>query len=57
MHKNYKLDVQVITGIKHRHIKLIEYQKQIKLMVYYTKFKTLNFVVKNKANSLKKKLS
>ena len=37
MHKNYKVDEQVITNIKHRHIKPIEPQQQIKLIIYYPK--------------------
>ena len=55
MHKNYKSDEQVITNITHKHIKLIEHQKQIKPIIYCTKFKTSNPIVKNNANS--KKLS
>ena len=42
MHKNYKLDEQIITNIIHRHIKPIEHHKQIKRIIYYTKFKTPN---------------
>ena len=40
MHKNYKLDEHVITNIIHGHIKPIEHQKQIKLIIYFTKFKS-----------------
>ena len=47
MHYNYKLDEQAITNITRRHIKLIEKQKGIKLIICYTKFKTSNFIVKN----------
>ena len=39
MHKNYKVDKQVITNIIHRHIKTTKPQKQIKLIIDYTKFK------------------
>ena len=39
MHKNYKLNEQVITNIIHRHIKPTEPQKQIKLIIYNAKFK------------------
>ena len=46
MHNNYKLDEQAITNIIKRHNKPIEKQKQIKLI--YTRFKTSNFIVKNK---------
>ena len=46
MHYNYKLNKQAITNIIKRHIKPIEKQKQIKL-IYYTKFKTSNLIVKN----------
>ena len=50
MHYNYKLDKQAITNIIKRHIKPIE--KQIKL-IYYTRFKTSNLIVKNNTNSAK----
>ena len=50
MHKNYKLHKQVITNILQRHIKPTEPQKQIKLIIYYTKFKTPNLIVKNNTN-------
>ena len=50
MHKNYKLDEQIITNIIH--IKSIRLQKQIKLIIYYTKFKISKFIVKNNTNSL-----
>ena len=46
IHYNYKLDGQTITNVKNRRIKPVENQKQIKL-IYYTKFKTSNFIVKN----------
>ena len=52
MHNNYKLDEQAITNILKRHIKPIEKQKQIKL-IYYTKFKTSNLIIKNNTNSAK----
>ena len=52
MHYNYKLDEQAITNIIKRHIKPVEKQKQIKL-IYYTKFKTSNFINKNNTNSAK----
>ena len=45
MHKNYKVDEQVITKIIYRHIKPTEPQKQIKLIIYYIKFKTSNLIV------------
>ena len=48
MNKNYKVDEQVITNIILRHIKPTE---QIKLIIYYTKFKTSNLIVKNYTNS------
>ena len=53
MHYNYKLDEQAITNIIKRHMKPIKKQKQIKLIIYYTKFKTLNLIVKNNTNSAK----
>ena len=52
MHYNYKLDKQAITNIIKRHIKPIKKRKQIKL-IYYTKFKTSNLIVKNNTNSTK----
>ena len=36
MHKNYKLDEQVITNFKHRHIKPIKYQKKKKSLLRIT---------------------
>ena len=51
MHNNYKLDEQAITNIIKRHIKPIEKQKQIKLIIYYTKFKISNLIVNNNTNS------
>ena len=51
MHSNYKLDEQAITNILKRHIKPIE--KQIKLIIYYIKFKTSNLIVKNNTNFAK----
>ena len=51
MHYNYKLDGQARTNIIKRHIKPIKKQKQIKLIIYYTKSKTSNFIVKNNTNS------
>ena len=47
MHKNYKLDKQVITNKIHRHIKFTEHQKQIKLSIFYTEFKSSNPIIKN----------
>ena len=53
MHYNYKLDKQAITNIIKRHIRPIKKQKQIKLIIYFTKFKTSNLIVKNNTNSAK----
>ena len=39
MHSNYKLDKQAIINMIKRHIKPIEKQKQIKLIIYHAKFK------------------
>ena len=39
MHYNYKLNEQAITIIIKRHIKPMEKQKQIKIIIHYTKFK------------------
>ena len=52
MHKNCKEDEQVITNVIHRHIKPIEPQKQIKLIIYYTKSKTSNLIDKITQTSL-----
>ena len=57
MHKNYKVDKQVISNIIHWHIKPTEPQKQIKLIIYYTKFKTSNLIVKNYTNYSKTPLT
>ena len=53
MHYNYKLDEQAITNVIKRHIKPIKKQKQIKFIIYYTKFKTSNLIVKNNTKSAK----
>ena len=53
MDYNYKLDEQAINNIIKRHIKPIDKQKQIKLTIYSTKFKTSNLIVKNNINSAK----
>ena len=53
MYYNYKSDEQAITNIIKRHLKPIEKQKQIKLTIYYTKFKTSKLIVKNNTNSVK----
>ena len=50
MHKNYLVDEQIITNVIHRHTKPTEPQKQIKLIIYNTKFKTYNLIVKNYTN-------
>ena len=52
MHKNCKFDEQVITNFIHRHIKPIEQQKQMKLIIYYTRSKASKLIVKNNTNSL-----
>ena len=49
MHYNYKLDEQVRTNIGKSHIKPIEKKK----IIYYTKFKISNPIVKNNTNSAK----
>ena len=53
MHYNYKLDKQTITNIMKRHFKSIKNKEQVKLIIYYTKFKTSNLIVKNNTNSAK----
>ena len=53
MHNNYKSDEQTITNIIKRNIKTIEQHKHIKLIIYYTKFKTSNLIVKIIQSSLK----
>ena len=53
MHYNYKSDECEITNIIKRHIKPSEKQKLIKLIIYYTKFKTSNLIVKNNIDSAK----
>ena len=53
MHYNYKLDAQTIINIIKSYMKRIEKQKQIKLIIYFTKFKTSNLIVKNNTNSTK----
>ena len=51
MHKTIKKDEQVITNVINRHIKPTKPQKQIKLIIYNTKYKTSNLIVKNNTNS------
>ena len=53
MHYHNTLDERAITNIIKRLIKPIEKQKQIKLLIYYTKYKTSNFIVKNDTNYAK----
>ena len=53
MHKNYKVDEQVITTIRTRHIKPTEPQKQIKLIICYIKSKASNLITKNNTNTHK----
>ena len=47
MHYSYKIDERAITNIIKRHIKPIKKQKNLKLIIYYSKFKTSNLIVKN----------
>ena len=47
------IDEQIVTKIMKRYIKPIEKQKQIKLIIYYTKFEISNLIVKNNTNSAK----
>ena len=54
---NNKLDEQAITNIIKRHMKPIEKQKQIKLIISDTKFKSSNRIVKNNSNFAKIHLS
>ena len=53
MQYNYKLDEQAMTNIIKRRLKPIEKQKQKKIIINYSKFKTSNFIVKNNTNSAK----
>ena len=53
MHKNYKLDEQVTTSLIRRHVKPIEHQKLIKLIIYDSKYKMSNVIVENKTSSPK----
>ena len=57
MHYSYKLDEEAIINIIKRQIKHIEKQKQIKLIIYYSKFKTPNLIFKNNINSAKMHLN
>ena len=54
MHNSsYKFDEEAITNFIKRHIKPIKKQEQIKLFIYYTKFKTSHHILKNNTNSSK----
>ena len=56
MHYSNNIDEQAKTSILKRNIKPVERQKHIKLIVYYTKFKTSsNLIVNNNTNSAKSK--
>ena len=55
MHYNYKLGEQTIANIIKRRIKPIE--KQVKLIIYLTKFKTWNLIVTKNTNSAKTHLN
>ena len=57
MHKSNKFDEQVINNIIHGHIKPTKPQKQIKLIIYHSKFKTSSLIVKNNTNSSKTSLT
>ena len=53
MHKNYKLDEKVLTNIIYRHLKPLEHGKQVKLIIYSTRFTSFNLIVKNNTKSSK----
>ena len=52
MHNNYKSDEKVLKTLIHRNIISTDPNKKIKLMMYYNKFKTSNFVIKNYSTPL-----
>ena len=47
MHQNYELDEQAITNIILRCTTSTKYLKQIKLVIFHTKFKMSNLIIKN----------
>ena len=47
MHNNYKSDEKIFKTLIHRNILPTDPNKEIKLIIYYNKFKTSNLVIKN----------
>ena len=50
MHYNYKSDEKILKSLTHRNILPTDPNKKIKLIIYYYKFKTSNFVIKNNSS-------
>ena len=50
MHYNYKSDEKVLKTLIHRNILPTDPNKKINLILYYNKFKSSNFVIKNNSS-------
>ena len=50
MHFNYKSDEKILKTLIHRNILPTDPNKKIKLIIYYNKFKTSNFVIRNNSS-------
>ena len=50
MHRNYKLDEIARTKIFRNNVTATAPDNKVKLVIYYTKFKTTNLVVRNNSS-------
>ena len=50
MHYYYKSDEKILTTLIHRNILPTDPNKEIKLIIYYNKFKTSNLVIRNNSS-------
>ena len=50
MHYNYKSDEKILKTLIRRNIFPTDPNKKVKLIVYYNKFKSFNFVIKNNSS-------
>ena len=50
MHYNYRSDEKILKILIHRNIHPTDPNKEIKLIIYYNKFKTSNLVIKNNSS-------
>ena len=50
MHYNYKSDEKIMKTLIHKNILPTDFNKKIKLIIYYNKFKTSNLVISNNSS-------